>query len=468
MRYLMVAFAAALGWSLTALNHLSAEENKGPRSRQKANSTGFAAEANDLVVGKPLRHQNLTVFPVLSRMPKSEDLYITLDEGLRSGKVEVTEVGAPRQGMQQANRSATERSRSIQRSNLAEDPFDSPRSPRSRLSRKQTSPAVEDPFGEPQAAQRPRQQVEVVGDVNRVMVLNRSDKPLYLMPGEMIFGGKQDRCIGGEMLIVPGEKPVPVKVYCVEHGRWSGRNEAEGAAMLELFSNASSLPADQKALRELSAEANQGKFVASAGSVDKSTRRAVQEGHGQQEVWNQVGAANARSGVRAQTGAFTANYASRNLVKQLGAYLEELERPVSESRQIVGVVVAINGKVESMDVFQSTPLFLKLWPKLLKSYALDAATSADAANANKLCKWKDADSFLQDAMEAQVSSKTEGERVAVTRRQSRRVVSFSAELAAPANARFRARSAKGSASAMGGMGMGGMGSDVHSSAFSRE
>jgi hypothetical protein len=37
------------------------------------------------------------------------------------------------------------------------------------------------------------------------------------------------------------------------------------------------------------------------------------------------------------------------------------------------LVVAVNGKVESLDVFQSTPQFRNLWPKLLKSYALDAA-----------------------------------------------------------------------------------------------
>ena len=38
-------------------------------------------------------------------------------------------------------------------------------------------------------------------------------------------------------------------------------------------------------------------------------------------------------------------------------------------------IVAVNGRFEQIDVFESTPLFNKLWPKLLKSYALDAANT---------------------------------------------------------------------------------------------
>jgi hypothetical protein len=43
----------------------------------------------DWLVGKPLRHANLTIFPVSSRVPKNEDRFITLDAGLKAGTVEV-------------------------------------------------------------------------------------------------------------------------------------------------------------------------------------------------------------------------------------------------------------------------------------------------------------------------------------------------------------------------------------------
>jgi hypothetical protein len=48
----------------------------------------------DFVIGDPVRFQNLTVFPVASRLPRNEDRYLTLDEGLKAGTVQVFEVGA--------------------------------------------------------------------------------------------------------------------------------------------------------------------------------------------------------------------------------------------------------------------------------------------------------------------------------------------------------------------------------------
>jgi len=38
----------------------------------------------------------------------------------------------------------------------------------------------------------------------------------------------------------------------------------------------------------------------------------------------------------------------------------------------VGAVIAINGKVQNADLFNSPELFKALWPKLLESYALEA------------------------------------------------------------------------------------------------
>ena len=40
----------------------------------------------------------------------------------------------------------------------------------------------------------------------------------------------------------------------------------------------------------------------------------------------------------------------------------------------VGVVVAINGQIVWADIFASTPLLEKYWPKLVRSYAAEAIT----------------------------------------------------------------------------------------------
>ncbi|MHC4176055.1 MAG: ARPP-1 family domain-containing protein, partial [Planctomycetota bacterium] len=242
-------------------------------------------------------------------------------------------------------------------------------------------------------------------------------------------------------------------VYCVEQGRWSGRTETATVGFLNVLSDGQ---VDEEAARKLAAEARRGKFVASAGNLSKRSRLAVQAGDGQQaqgEVWNAVGQANAASQVVTNSSAFTANYATAEVVDQLKPYIEKIQKPVAGQKQVVGAIVAVNGKVESVDVFGSTPLFKKLWPKLLKSYALDAANAADGPEAKKVCKLADAEKFFGSAMQADVEkSEVEGGLV-VTKRDSQGVVSFSASVAAGEDA-----------AEVGGMGFGG---SVHSSAFAK-
>ena len=111
------------------------------------------------------------------------------------------------------------------------------------------------------------------------MVVNRADKPLYLMPGEVLVGGQQDRTISEETVIAATGKPVAIDVYCVERGRWSRRSAGETEAML------SELPEHAKKAKALSREAARGKFVAKGGYLDKSSRMSAQAREGQGKVW---------------------------------------------------------------------------------------------------------------------------------------------------------------------------------------
>ena len=50
--------------------------------------------AHDLVIGEPITHGDLSIFPVSSKTPRNNDRFITLDEGLKAGTVEIYEKGA--------------------------------------------------------------------------------------------------------------------------------------------------------------------------------------------------------------------------------------------------------------------------------------------------------------------------------------------------------------------------------------
>src|SRR5688500_13795159 len=41
------------------------------------------------------------------------------------------------------------------------------------------------------------------GEVSIVLVTNRSNKPVYLMSGEVVLGGQQDRIIGDDTIVPP-------------------------------------------------------------------------------------------------------------------------------------------------------------------------------------------------------------------------------------------------------------------------
>lgn len=376
-------------------------------------------DGGDYVISDPVRHANLTIFPVLSKTLRLENSFITLEEGLKAGTVEIRELGARARGAQAQTAPPTgdqSESREVASAdgNAAADEVD-----------------VSDLLG-------------AADDVSRLTLVNRGDKPLYLMPGEIIVGGSQDRTIAEEMVIAATGEPVTIDVYCVESGRWGARDlETTSAVLGEV--------AEDSVDADLAATANTGKFVAKAGNLSKASRLAVQSAEGQHKVWDAVARANSGSGADWASGAFTANYVDPRIVERLKPYVEALAG-VSDQERIVGIVVAINGKLETVDVFGSTPLFRKLWPQLLKSFALDALEAAETDEAGKTSTPDEATAFLASVLRDQgEEKKTEGGLV-VSRHETKDAVSFHA------------------GGPMGGMGtgMGGFGGGpIHSSGYSK-
>lgn len=411
-------------------------------------------------VDEPLEFANLRIFPVCSREPCDDDIYVTLEEGLRAGTVQVTELGGAAAAAGDSDAAQSE-------AGAARDPFVDG-----------DAEASSDPFGdeltvvEGDERQATDEEMQDVGEgasqlmvdqaeVERVLVTNRSDKPLYLMPGEIILGGKQDRCVGREMVIQPGTEPVEVEVYCVEHGRWTGRTSGE----LEHYARSAGgveMPSALSAIVAQERDASATEFVASAGVLHRSGRLAVQAAKDQGKVWKEIEVANARAGNSAETSAFTGNYASEEVVARLKPYCDDLERKVIEREKVIGVVVAINGQIQSADVFHSTPLFRKLWPKLLQSYALDAMTSAEEDELEPgaaVATVTDAQRFLEEMSSAE-GAETHVENGLV-------VTSRNADFSDSQRPFVTSASDSSSTGGLGGYGGGGFGGAIHASGMAQ-
>jgi hypothetical protein len=427
------------------------------RTRNGVDAKPFAkptSGSGDFTVGASVRYKNLTIFPVLSKWELNSDRFITLDEGLRTHKVEVLEMGArPRR----SGSAIRDRRIRASQSNTNQSNTNQRAVPQSSIQTRSNAPATREQAANPASEPELLAPLNLVlvdaehestaNDVNRLLVVNNSDKPLYLMLGEVIVGGSQDRAIGEEMTIAPTGKPVPIDVVCVEHGRWNIRDAGQATRLLASLDPAAT-PAESNSRL---ADVGKNKFVLSAGSLSKETRETLQSGKGQQAVWESVGKANQRVGTSSASGAFTFNYSDPKVLQKLEPYLKAFDESVAGQDRVVGAVVAINGKIESLDVFESTPLFRKLWPKLLKSHALDALSASRTKGASKRCDVAEASAFLSSALEsaANETKRTKGGLV-VTRRETEANVSYSASAGA----------------AKEGQGMGGgFGGSVHSAAY---
>lgn len=384
-----------------------------------------------LVIGRPVTHGNLAIFPIVSKTARTADRYITLDEGLAAGTVKIVEVGT---AAAQIN------------------------PPGNRPDDAQAAPVVstavdEDPFGDAQA----QSGTERAGEVNRLMVLNTSGRPLYLMPGEVISGGNQDRTIGEELVIESTDKPVPIDVFCVEHARWSSRSvEAMHQLLADLSAHDYDVPVAYPAADMLTAkEATKGRFVAGAGQASKDLRLAIQQSEDQGKVWDEVAQLNSLVGSETETGTFVAAYASDDVNQRLKPFVQHLIA-VGDTKRIVGVAVCVNGKMCSADVFESTPLFRKFWPKLLKSYALDAIAENDAPQTEP-CSLERCVAFLKETAEAAPETKT-ADNGRHDRRETDGAISFSY---------YNGPEATAAGQPAGGMGGGMMGGQVHSGVLAK-
>jgi hypothetical protein len=295
---------------------------------QRAAQAGEVTPAPGYKVLEPIRHGNLTIFPVVAAKSYPTGEFLTLDEGLRSGEVVVTEAGNV-QGL------------------IRRGPVTATRS---------------------DGAQ-----------VNRLVLVNNSKRPLLLLAGEIVSGGKQDRVIGKDRIVPAESDPVDLSVFCVEPGRWVATSEHFGASQAMYGRNAggpvpsAAPPMAMMAQPSVRAKAMGDKSQAEVWDEVKKQREAVSV-----EV---AGSAPTVSTEIAQTSSYARVMENETVKKQV----DEVAKPIEQNyqslirqlrdRNAVGVVVAVNGRIIWADVFASTDLLEKYWPKLVRSYASEAVVT---------------------------------------------------------------------------------------------
>ena len=292
---------------------------------QRTAQAGEPIPASGFKVLDPIRHGNLTVFPVVANKTYPTGEFITLDEGLRSGDVVVTEAGSV-QG----------------------------------LIRRHGAPQVHHEGAE----------------VNRLVLVNNSKRPLLLLAGEIVTGGKQDRVIGKDRIVPAESDPVDLSVFCVEPGRWVATSEHFGASEA-MYGNGNFHGSANAAPMAIMAQPS----VRAKAMADKDQGEVWAEVRKQQEAVEVSAAAPAVGGPLAGTTSYARVMENSEVKKQVDAVAKPIEQNYQSligqlrDRRAVGVVVAVNGRIIWADVFASTDLLEKYWPKLVRSYASEAVVT---------------------------------------------------------------------------------------------
>ena len=282
----------------------------------------------------PISYENLTVFPVVASSGYDTSAFLTLEDGLSSGEVTVRE-----QGFETMYRNR-DGSRPVTQN------YDGP-------------------------------------SVNQLVLVNHSKRPLLLLAGELVSGGKQDRVIGKDRIVAPFAEPLPLDVFCVEHGRWSSGSQ---------FNEAKTIV--HPSVREQAAVKQRQGDVWAAVTAGSTAPRAMAAPAPQvnAEVISEA------VQVEAPTQSYSKIYGSPRVGSSVDALVSEIQRKFRKEtaglkgERVVGVVVAYGGEAAWSDIFASDALFESYWNKLLRSYAVEAVARP---NSREKVSMDDAQAFLR-------------------------------------------------------------------------
>ena len=187
------------------------------------------------------------------------------------------------------------------------------------------------------------------GSVPELRVENKGDVAVLLLDGEELAGAKQNRIINTTILVGP-KSATKIPVSCTEQGRWSyeSREFAESGHQMDRKMRGANMRAVHASL------AVSNEFRSDQGMV-----------------WNEVEKLSQEAAVPSMTGAMKDVYDAKGA--ELDDYLKSFKLVDGQK----GLLVVLDGRAVGFDFVSRPGAFGQLFPKLAKSYAMEAMLSAE-------------------------------------------------------------------------------------------
>jgi len=239
--------------------------------------------------------------------------------------------------------------------------------------------------------------VHETGTVSELAIENTGSEEVLIHAGDIVKGGQQDRVLTTTMILKPKSGKVPLAAFCVEQGRWTARGQEDvkrfasakemmpsREAKLAMKAGVKSPPMAAGVRHELLQQAEPAQAADTSNGAQQQVQmrpeRMSPSFSAQGEVWKSV--AGIQSALTSALGAKVNSEVSESslqlalenerVLTARKLYLDALQPIAEKEDDVIGYVFAINGKINSADIYASNALFRKLWPRLLKSSATEA------------------------------------------------------------------------------------------------
>jgi len=221
------------------------------------------------------------------------------------------------------------------------------------------------------------------GNVRNLVISSKyAEEYVFIQAGDIVKGGKQDRTLSTDLIVPPGAKKIPLQSFCVESGRWRAR----GTEKADKFSRST----NQVASRDL--------------------RIASRYRRSQQEVWDNAAelqeklSHNVGKSVKSpvSSSSLELTLGNKDVRKHAEDYVNALRNIIKDRKHIIGFVFAVNGQLNTAEVYGSEDLFSRLWSKLLRTAAVEAFAELKKGQYFKAPSTKAAAVFLEYPEKSQV------------------------------------------------------------------
>jgi hypothetical protein len=204
-------------------------------------------------------------------------------------------------------------------------------------------------------------------------VINNADVSVLLLDGEELAGAKQNRVLNTSILVKEKSELI-IPVSCTEQGRWSYQTD-------EFYNSENILSFKIRGKK--------------AAFVSDSLKEGGNYTSDQGAIWEDIQAMSIDAGVHSATGAM------RDVFEGKKDDLEEYIKAFPCLPHQKGILVLVGGEMAGLDILSRELAFKIIFPKLVKSYAMDAVLEKGKKKGSSQKPVEEAKSFLQEIKDSE-------------------------------------------------------------------